>query len=161
MAGKTSKASTQPPGEALSPKHEAFVQAYIINGLNGAKAYREVYPNCKSAHAAEQAASRLLKNVEVAARIAEIMRAGAERAEITIEKVLRELAVLGFSDIGKVVRWRPEVVYEEFEDADNPDQPARARHFRVASWSSTARRCRPRPASRLPRRSAGRGVRRD
>src|SRR6266478_8640170 len=66
MAGKTSKASTQPPGEALSPKHEAFVQAYIINGLNGAKAYREVYPNCKSAHAAEQAASRLLKNVEVA-----------------------------------------------------------------------------------------------
>jgi hypothetical protein len=23
MAGKTSKASTQPPGEALSPKHEA------------------------------------------------------------------------------------------------------------------------------------------
>jgi hypothetical protein len=36
------------------------------------------------------------------------MRAGAERAEITIEKVLRELAVLGFSDIGKVVRWRPE-----------------------------------------------------
>jgi hypothetical protein len=44
MAGKTSKASTQPPGEALSPKHEAFVQAYIINGLNGAKAYREVYP---------------------------------------------------------------------------------------------------------------------
>jgi hypothetical protein len=53
------------------------------------------------------------------------------------------------------------VFYEEFEDADNPDQPARARYFRVASWSSTARRCRPRPASRLPRRSAGRGVRRD
>jgi hypothetical protein len=30
------------------------------------------------------------------------------------------------------------VFYEEFEDADNPDQPARARYFRVASWSSTA-----------------------
>src|SRR5260221_11963351 len=59
------------------------------------------------------------------ARIAEIMRAGAERAEITIEKVLRELAVLGFSDIGKVVRWRPEVVYEEIEDEDNPDKPPR------------------------------------
>jgi len=48
-----------------------------------------------------------------------------ERAEITVEKVLRELAVLGFSDIGKVVRWRPELVYEELEDADNPDQPVR------------------------------------
>src|SRR5256885_7992447 len=30
-----------------------------------------------------------------------------------------------FLSIGKVVRWRPELVYEELEDADNPDQPAR------------------------------------
>jgi hypothetical protein len=43
----------------------------------------------------------------------------------SVEQVLRELAVLGFSDIGKVVRWRPELVYEELEDADNLDQPVR------------------------------------
>ncbi len=116
MAGKTSKASTQPLGEALSPKHEAFVQAYIINGLNGAKAYREVYPNCKSAHAAEQAASRLLKNVEVAARIAEIMAVGAERAEVTAEEIIRELKKLGFSCIGNVVDWRNEVITQELEE---------------------------------------------
>ncbi len=116
MAGKTSRASTQPPGEALSPKHEAFVQAYIINGLNGAKAYREVYPNCKSAHAAEQAASRLLKNVEVAARIAEIMAVGAERAEVTAEEIIRELKKLGFSCIGNVVDWRNEVITQELEE---------------------------------------------
>jgi hypothetical protein len=54
-----------------------------------------------------------------------ILAAGAERAEITVEQVLRELAVLGFSDIGKVVRWRPELVYEELMDANNPDHPAR------------------------------------
>jgi phage terminase small subunit len=118
MAGKTSKASTQPPGEALSPKHEAFVQAYIINGLNGAKAYREVYPNCKSAHAAEQAASRLLKNVEVAARIAEIMAVGAERAEVTAEEIILELKKLGFSSIGNVVDWREEIVTREIEDGE-------------------------------------------
>ena len=64
-------------------------------------------------------------NVSIRARVEEILAAGAERAEITVEQVLRELAVLGFSDIGKVVRWRPELVYEELEDADNPDQPAR------------------------------------
>ena len=58
-------------------------------------------------------------------RVEEILAAGAERAEITVEQVLRELAVLGFSDIGKVVRWRPELVYEELEDADNLDQPVR------------------------------------
>jgi hypothetical protein len=120
MAGKTSKASTQPPGEALSPKHEAFVQAYVINGFNGAKAYREVYPNCKSAHAAEQAASRLLKNVEVSARVAEIMAVGAERAEVTAEEVIRELKLIGFPDIRKVVSWRNELVTrtEKGEDGE-------------------------------------------
>jgi hypothetical protein len=43
-------------------------------------------------------------------RIAEIMRAGAERAEVTVEQVVRELKLLGFSDIRKVVSWRNEVI---------------------------------------------------
>jgi phage terminase small subunit len=115
MAGKTSKASTRPPGEALSPKHEAFVQAYVSRGMNGTKAYR----------AARAAAAGLLANVSIRARVEEILAAGAERAEITVEQVLRELAVLGFSDIGKVVRWRPELVFEEIKDEENPDAPAR------------------------------------
>ena len=110
MAGKTSKASTQPLGEALSPKHEAFVQAYVSRGMNGTKAYREVYPSIKSDDVAGAAAARLLGNVRVQARIAEIMRAGAERAEVTVEQVVRELKLLGFSDIRKVVSWRNELV---------------------------------------------------
>jgi hypothetical protein len=83
MAGKTSKASTQPPGEALSPKHEAFLQAYVSRGTNGTKAYRAAYPGCKSDEVARAAAAHLLANV----------------------------SALAF--------------YEEFEDADNPDQPVR------------------------------------
>jgi hypothetical protein len=51
-----------------------------------------------------------LGNVRVQARIAEIMRAGAERAEVTVEQVVRELKLLGFSDIRKVVSWRNELV---------------------------------------------------
>src|SRR5258708_29537890 len=46
----------------------------------------------------------------VQARIAEIMRAGAERAEVTVEQVVRELKLIGFSDIRKVVSWRNELV---------------------------------------------------
>jgi hypothetical protein len=65
------------------------------------------------------------QNAMVGARIAEIMAVGAKRAEVTAEEVLRELKALGFSDIGKVVRWRPEVVYEEVESEDEPDKPAR------------------------------------
>ena len=38
------------------------------------------------------------------------MRAGAERAEVTVEQVVRQLKLLGFSDIRKVVSWRNEVV---------------------------------------------------
>ena len=37
-------------------------------------------------------------------------RAGAERAEVTVEQVVRELKLLGFSDIRKVVSWRNELV---------------------------------------------------
>jgi phage terminase small subunit len=120
MAGKTRKASTQPPGEALSPKHEAFVQAYVSRGMNGTKAYRAVYPSIKSDDVAGAAAARLLGNVRVQARIAEIMGAGAERAEVTVEQVVRELKLIGFSDIRKVVSWRNELVTrtEKGEDGE-------------------------------------------
>ena len=115
MAGKTSKPSTQPPGEALSPKHEAFVQAYITNGMNAVKAYQAAYPR-SSEKAARSNATRLMENDGIQARIAEIMAVGAERAEVTAEEVIRELKKLGFSCIGKAVTWRNEVVTQELED---------------------------------------------
>jgi phage terminase small subunit len=117
MAGKTSKASTQPPGEALSPKHEAFVQAYITNGMNAVKAYQAAYPR-SSEKAARSNATRLMDNDGIQARIAEIMAVGAERAEVTAEEVIRELKKLGFSCIGKAVTWRNEVVTQELEGGE-------------------------------------------
>ena len=117
MMGKTSKASTQPPGEALSPKHEAFVQAYITNGMNAMKAYQAAYPR-SSEKAARSNATRLMENDGIQARIAEIMAVGAERAEVTAEEVIRELKKLGFSCIGKAVTWRNEVVTQELEGGD-------------------------------------------
>src|SRR5262249_13518981 len=117
MAGKTSKASTPRPRKAgLKAGNEAFAQAYASNGGNAADAYRKAYPRCKSAHAAETNGSLLLRNTEVAARISEILRRGAERAEVTVEQVLRELAKIGFSDIRKAVAWRNEMVAREDEE---------------------------------------------
>ena len=74
----------------------------------------------KSDDVAGAAAARLLGNVRVQARIAEIMRAGAERAEVTVEEVVRELKLIGFSDIRKVVSWRNELVTrtEKGEDGE-------------------------------------------
>ena len=117
MAGKTSKASTQPPGEALSPKHEAFVQAYVTNGMNAVKAYQAAYPR-SSEKAARSNTTRLMENDGIQARIAEIMAVGAERAEVTAEEVIRELKKLGFSCIGKAVTWRNEVVTQELEGGE-------------------------------------------
>ena len=117
MAGKTSKASTQPPDELLSPRHEAFVQAYITNGMNAVKAYQAAYPR-SSEKAARSNATRLMENDGIQARIAEIMAVGAERAEVTAEEVIRELKKLGFSCIGKAVTWRNEVVTQELEGGE-------------------------------------------
>jgi hypothetical protein len=56
-AGPAVVTRTQPPGEALSPKHEAFVQAYVTNGMNATEAYKSVYPK----HGSEKAAARQRK----------------------------------------------------------------------------------------------------
>ncbi len=51
------------------------------------------------------------------------MRAGAERAEVTVEEVVRELKLIGFSDIRNVVSWRNELVErkQEAEDDGGPE----------------------------------------
>jgi hypothetical protein len=43
-----------------------------------------------------------------------------ERAEVTVEQVVRELKLIGFSDIRKVVSWRNELVTrtEKGEDGE-------------------------------------------
>src|SRR5258705_12742913 len=53
------------------------------------------------------------------------MRAGAERAEVTVERVVRELKLIGFSDIRKVVSWRNELVTrtEKGEDGEPVPMP--------------------------------------
>lgn len=60
--------------------HEAFAQAYIANGSNGAEAYRTAYPKCKTNRAAEVNGSRLLRNTEVLARVAKPATGGQSRS---------------------------------------------------------------------------------
>jgi phage terminase small subunit len=53
----------------------------------------------------------------ISARVQEIVGRAAERAEVSLERVLRELKAIAFSDIGKAVTWGPSVqVREEEED---------------------------------------------
>ena len=71
----------------LTPKQEAFAQAYVRLG-DQAAAYREVYDTenmlAKTVH---EAASRLANSCKVAARISDIQANLAEKTEVTVEAI--------------------------------------------------------------------------
>lgn len=97
----------------LNAKQRAFVREYLID-LNATQAaIRAGY----SAKTAKEQGARLLTNVHVAAAIAVAMKARENRTEITADRVLQELAKIGFSDIRKAVKWETSLINEE----DNPD----------------------------------------
>ena len=85
-------------GVLKNPKHELFAQE-LAKGKTQDEAY--VAAGYKPS---EQNASRLNRNDKVADRVKELMQKGAERTEITIERVINELAKLGFSNMADYMR---------------------------------------------------------
>lgn len=80
-------------------KHEAFCLEFVKDH-NASEAYvRAGY----SAKGAGQAAHKLLKNAEVAARIAELEAELADKAKVSAERILEELCRIGFSDPGQIL----------------------------------------------------------
>lgn len=78
----------------LTPKQEAFCLAYIRCG-NGLQAYREAgYSPRMSDKSATEAASRMLRDAKVVARIEELRKPVAAEAGITLENHLRDLEIL-------------------------------------------------------------------
>lgn len=97
----------------LTAKQRAFVREYLID-LNATQAaIRAGY----SADTAKQIGSENLSKPDVAAAIQAAMDSRAERTDITADRVLKELAKIGFADIRKAIRWQGTLVTEE----DNPD----------------------------------------
>jgi len=97
-----------------NPKHERFAQE-LAKGQTPEAAYAAAgfRPHRQNAH-------RLMTNDDIQERLAEILQRGAERAEITVERVMRELAKIGFADIRKAVRWGRSPGDKEAESA-NPN----------------------------------------
>jgi phage terminase small subunit len=84
-------------------KHEAVLQAYIADSARvGFRAYLVVYPKSSDA-AAKTGFSRLLKNADVAARLtfldARVTEKVVEKAAVTKEQVIDELAKIGFANM--------------------------------------------------------------
>lgn len=86
----------------LTPKQEAFCQAFIETG-NASEAYRRAYNASRmKSYVITVKASELLSSGNVAVRVAELRHSLAERCDASNEKVIREVAALAFSDIRKL-----------------------------------------------------------
>lgn len=87
--------------ESLTDKQRLFVREYLVD-LNATQAaIRAGY----SADTAEQQASRLLSNVKVQEAIQKAMYKREQRIEITADRVLEELAKIGFANMQDYVEW--------------------------------------------------------
>ena len=84
----------------VTEAHRRFIDEYLID-LNGTRAYRVAYPGVSYA-AARTNAGRLLALPAVAREVRAGRAAQRKRTRVTADRVLRELAVVAFSDIGEL-----------------------------------------------------------
>jgi phage terminase small subunit len=90
--------------KALPPRRAAFVREYLVD-LNASRAARDVGYAAKSASVEGW---RLLANSDVQAEIARQRAILAEQSNVTPEKIVAELAVIAFSDLGDYIRIHPD-----------------------------------------------------
>jgi phage terminase small subunit len=86
MAGANKK-----PGD-LTPKQERFCKEYMID-LNATQAANRAGYSKKTA---EEQGCRLLRNVKVQKRLSKLRASWMEKYEITEERIMTELSILGF-----------------------------------------------------------------
>ena len=89
----------------MTEKQRRFVNEYLID-LNATRAYRAAYPAVKRDETAATAGGRLLKNVEVAQYIQERMQERQARTNISLDRVLADLAAIAFETDREIVSVR-------------------------------------------------------
>lgn len=85
----------------MNAKQSRFVQEYLID-LNATQAAKRAGYSDETAYSQGQ---RLLKNAEIARAVEMAMERRESRTEITQDRVLAELAKIGFADMRKLLRW--------------------------------------------------------
>lgn len=97
----------------LTPKQAKFVQEYLVDFNATQAAIRAGYSE-KTAHSA---GPRLLENVGVRAAIEAKGKRAVAKLDVTVERVVAELAKIGFSNLADVTDWGVKEVAIGF-DAD-------------------------------------------
>lgn len=113
------------PDTGLTPRQETFATG-VASGLSQADAYRAAYPRSAKwkdetvwARASELAADRM-----VSGRVALLGAKAAAANEVTVERVVRELAKLAFGDRRALMEWGPSGVVLRDSKALTDDQAA-------------------------------------
>lgn len=87
----------------LTLKQEAFSRAYVET-KNASEAYRRSYDCADMKEATiRRKAKYLMDNPKIKARIAELGKAAADKHELTVERVLKEMMALGFYDMTEIL----------------------------------------------------------
>lgn len=82
----------------LTEKQKKFCNEYLID-LNASQAYKRAGYQTKDENVAAVMGSRLLRNDKVSAYLQDRKSEREARTEITQDRVLRELAAIGFADV--------------------------------------------------------------
>ena len=88
----------------MTPKQQRFVEEYLVD-LNATQAAMRAGYSKKTAHAVGH---ENLRKPEIEAAIAEAMQARSERTEVTIDKVVQELALIAFANADDFFDWGPD-----------------------------------------------------
>jgi len=104
-----------PAGRAVTkktPKKKLFVAHYLANGLNATKAAESAGYSKSTAYSQGQ---RLLKDVEIAKSLADKQGPMLAKLEITAERVLQELALMGFANMADYLSIDSQGRLQEFD----------------------------------------------
>lgn len=99
-------------------RHERFAQE-LAKGKTATEAYESA-----GYKANEGNAGRLNRNEQVMTRVSELLSGAADRTEITIARVLEELAKVGFANAGDYFEWGPDGITVKDQDTLTPEQQA-------------------------------------
>jgi phage terminase small subunit len=91
-----------PTRRALSHKQERFVAEYLVDLNASQAAMRAGYSRKRAA----QSGYELLRKARVAEAVATAQADLAGKIGVTVERIVTELARIGFADIRDVVQWR-------------------------------------------------------
>lgn len=126
--GEARKDSQKKGPRGLTPRQERFVQEYLKD-LNATQAcIRAGY----SAKTAGQIGPKLVGKSWISAAIEKAKKSRSKRLDITLDRVLLELARIAYADTGKAVRVQNGMVIAE--DTDTLDEDTRAA---IAEYSPT------------------------